>query len=384
METLLDYMGGLKVVQGRRAGQPFEILKWQKKFLKGAFGDAVTDSVLSVARANGKTTLISAICCAALDGPLNQPNSEVVCAASSFEQSRIIFRTVLWNLQDKISDRTQWRVQDSANRALIMHRPSGASVRCCGSDPKRMHGLQPNLVIADELAQWESGKIDSALSALTTSLGKIPGSRMVSLGTRAASSDHPFEKMLNDGDSYVQVHSAAKTDKPFWRRTLLRANPSLPHMPDLDKRIATEIKRAKLDESLMQTFKALRLNQGVSDTVSNVLLDADLWARIEGDALAVGKSYWGIDLGTSAAQSAVACYWPRTGRLEVVSAFPEYPDLEARGMADACGVLYTRAHQLGELILAGENAVSIPILLREAFERFGMPSAISADTWRES
>ena len=93
---------------------------------------------------------------------------------------------------------------------------------------------------------------------------------------------------------------------------------------------------------------------------------------------------WGIDLGTSAAQSAVAAFWPDTGRLDVVSAFPENPDLEARGQSDSVGRLYATAHQRGELILAGENAVNVPILLREALERFGAPSALAADRWREA
>ena len=40
---------------------------------------------LSVARGNGKSTLIAAICCAALDGPLVVNHAETVVAASSFD-----------------------------------------------------------------------------------------------------------------------------------------------------------------------------------------------------------------------------------------------------------------------------------------------------------
>ena len=57
-----------------------------------------------------------------------------------------------------------------------------------GNNSKTLHGLQPKLLLLDELAQWEAGALDSSLAALSTSLGKIPESRLIALGTRAASS----------------------------------------------------------------------------------------------------------------------------------------------------------------------------------------------------
>ena len=381
---LSDYIEGLRIVQGRLAGQPFMLLPWQRRFLRNAFGPEPIDSALTIARGDGKSSLIAAVCCAALDGPLAQRESEVVVAASSFQQSQIIFRMVLAYLGDKVDARSLWRVQDSANKSEITFRPTNSRVRCIGSDPRRMHGIQASIVVADEIAQWEHTKIDAAISALDTSLGKIPGSRFVALGTRAAAADHPFEKMLNDPLSYTQVHAAKKTDPLFRKRTILKANPSLPWMPDLALRIKSDIGKAKGDESRLQAYKSLRLNLGVSDTLSSSLLTAETWERIEGDAPRRGRCVWGIDLGTSAAQSAVAAFWPDTGRLDVVSAFPENPDLDVRGQSDSVGRLYATAHQRGELILAGENAVNVPILLREALERFGAPSAIAADRWREA
>ena len=94
--------------------------------------------------------------------------------------------------------------------------------------------------------------------------------------------------------------------------------------------------------------------------------------------------YLGVDLGTSAAQSAVAAYWPETGRLESVAAFPCEPDLAERGLRDGVGRLYSECAKRGELITAGQNAVNIGDLLADALERFGRPSLIVADRWREA
>ena len=75
---------------------------------------------------------------------------------------------------------------------------------------------------------------------------------------------------------------------------------------------------------MLAAFKALRLNMGVSDTEQATLLDAGTWARIEGDSpVRNGKAlFWGIDLGTTAAMSAVAAYWPASKRLEVPVRLP--------------------------------------------------------------
>ena len=55
----------------------------------------------------------------------------------------------------------------------------------------------------------------------------------------------------------------------------------LDHLPDLEAVIRQEAEDAKRDESAMQSFRALRLNQGVGDTVASVLLDVETWRNAE-------------------------------------------------------------------------------------------------------
>ena len=174
--ALIEYIGALRITQGRREGEPFTLLPWQARFLRGAWS-VEGDAALSVARGNGKSTLIAGVACAALDGPLQTPRADVVCVASSFTQGRVIFESVIAAMRAKgedLEDRKRWRVQDSANSATIEHRESGARVRCIGSDPKRMHGLAPVLALLDEPAQWPAAQRDAMRAALSTGLGKVP------------------------------------------------------------------------------------------------------------------------------------------------------------------------------------------------------------------
>ena len=306
--------------------------------------------------------------------------------AASFEQSRIIFEDVLSMLGSRfdLGNRATWRRQDTTNRAQLEHRPSGARVRCVGSNPSGMHGLRPFLVLADEPAQWDQAKADRALQALRTGLGKVPGSRLIALGTRPADDGHWFARMLRTA-GYRQVHAAGPGDPPFQVRTIRRANPSLDHLPSLKARIRQEITDAKIDPDSLASFKALRLNQGVSDVARSVLVDADAWARAEGIEWRgrSGGYVLGLDLGTSAAMSAAAAYW-RGGSLDAVACFPEVPSLRERGLSDGVGNRYRHMFERGELLLGGRRVADIGALLDEVLSRWGRPEAIVVDRWREA
>ena len=345
---LENYIQTLIIGQGRHAGKPFKLLPWQRRFLRGAFGQP-GDAAMSISRANGKTTFCAALCCAALDGPLAEPNAEVLLVASSFSQGVIAFRHVLSFMAPKIeAERRRWRIQDSTNHASIQCRETGALLRVLGSDPRRLHGAAPRLLLLDEVAQWPTGQIDRMLAALTTSRGKIPDSRALWIGTRPDSADHPFARALEGvGMSYTQVHAADPDADPFKVATWKQANPSWQHMPDLRETIKQEARAAKQDASALASFRALRLNLGTSDTVEAIILEAATWAGIEGDADLIGPYALGLDLGTNQAMSAASGYWPDTGALRCFAVFPEEPGLAERGRVDAVGGLYERMAAAG-------------------------------------
>ena len=141
MKELLDYIGRLKISQGQGAGEPFQVLPWQARFIRGAFS-VPGDCGLSVARGAGKSCLVAGIACAAIDGPLRQPRADVVVVAASFEQSRIVFDHAKAFLADKLQDKSTWRVLDTSQKAQIEHKPTGAKLVCRGSDAGRLHGTR--------------------------------------------------------------------------------------------------------------------------------------------------------------------------------------------------------------------------------------------------
>ena len=386
--ALIEWLGKLTLSGGDLDGQKFTVWPWEKRFLKAAFGRP-GNSALSLGRGNGKSALLAAVATAVVapGGPLHGNRREVICVAASFGQSRIIFEDVLAyarGLGHDLADRSTWRLQDSQNVATLEYRATGARVRCIGSDPRRAHGLRPFLVLYDEPAKTEPGQADAMRSALLTGLGKTPGSRLIALGTQPADGSHWFSTMLRSPDVHTQLHAARKDAPPFRASTWARANPSLRYLPSLKAEMKELATAARRDSVLLQSFKSLRLNMGVSDVLAGTLLEADVWESIEGEAERRGDYVLGLDLGQSTSQSAACAYYVESGRLEGFAMFPEIPSLEDRALSDNVGVLYEQCHQRGELLRAGLMVSDIRELLSEALDRWGRPVAIVADRYKKA
>ena len=118
IKSLTAYIESLSITQGEGAGQRIRLLPWQKKFVRGAFSQDA-DAALSIARGAGKTTLMAAIACSFVDGPLRQPRAEVLAIASSFAQGKILFDHCRAFMGDKLADKRTWRCSDSDQAATI-------------------------------------------------------------------------------------------------------------------------------------------------------------------------------------------------------------------------------------------------------------------------
>lgn len=371
------------MTQGAGAGEPFRLLPWERRYLRGSLAAERRVSALSIARGNGKTTFTAAIACAALEGPLAVPRGEVVIVASSLAQARIGFEHALGFMGDRLRDRGRWRVANTVNSAAIEDRRTGARVRCIASDPRRAHGLAPVLVLADEPAQWPESTADRMYAALKTSLGKVPGSRLMALGTRPATGGHFFSKLLDGGADYSQEHRANANAPLTHRATWKRANPSLDFMPDLEAAIRAEAADAAGDPSLLPAFQSLRLNMGTCDTLESVLIDAATWADAEGEAEVTGPYVLALDMGGSVSWTAAAAYWPQSGRLAGVAVTGDDPPLAERARRDGVDpARYEALAAAGELLTAPGKVPPPTVILGEAMERWGVPALIVCDRWR--
>ena len=86
------FLSGLAIPEGTFAGQPLRLANFQGRFLDGALAPGVTVACLSVGRGNAKSALSSGVALGALLGKWDpQPRREVLVAARTVEQGRIIY-----------------------------------------------------------------------------------------------------------------------------------------------------------------------------------------------------------------------------------------------------------------------------------------------------
>lgn len=351
-KNVISDIEGLTITQGRRRGEAFTVLDWQSQFVKGFCSHPI--SALSIARANGKTTFCAAIACSALCGALHIPRGEIFLIASSLSQARIAFRHVKFFMRPVTSQEPKrWRIIDNSQHAEMEDRETGTTLRCIGSDPDLAHGLAGSLYLLDEPAKWKGGGREMYV-AVETSTGKQEDDRIIALGTRPKLLDHWFAEMLDTkkDNTYVQEYKAEKGDLEFEIETVLKANPSYHHNVDLQERIWEHVENARGGGMWRSSYRALRLNMGTAEVEDELpIVSVDDWDAIStpNPAPRQGQVCIGIDLGGGTSMSAIAVYWPVTGRLEVYGAFPASPNLRLRGLSDKVGERYLKMKARGEL-----------------------------------
>ena len=383
---VIDFLGSLIVSQGQGVGEPLKVWEWQRQVIAELEADDVSQAAWSFSRGAGKTTWAAALGVAALVGPWAQARSEVVIVAASFSQARIAYRHALAFMAPWIeSQPARWRVLDSEHSATIEDRETKTVLKALAAKPGTLHGLAPRLLILDEPAQWQKADAAPIWAALKTSLGKVPGSRLIAIGTKPVDSEHWFSRLLAGETPGVSatVYAADADDDPFAPESWHKANPSLKHLPHLEAEIAIEAQQAAADAQELANFRAYRLNLGVDDATQARLVDLDVWKACECEPeflpKAEGKYVLGLDMAGGEAQAAAAAYHVRSGRLEAVAAFPRLPSLEARGRSDGVGTLYLEMNRQGELLQLGERVVAADELIGVALGKWGAPSAVIAD-----
>ena len=366
------------------AGRPMRVLPWQARFFERLFGTD-DDFALSVARGAGKSALISALsaCIVHPEGPLHSAGAEVVVLSASHSQGALLVRDLEHFLLSAGVGEKELSVWNNQTHARAVHKATESGMLCLGSSPARLHSRRPRLVIIDELGAFADRAAAEALATAETACGKVPGSRVVLIGTRPPSSTHPFSDALERWPSIV--HSSKSVSMAGARR----ANPSLEHFPELEKRVRRELRKARKDAGAMQAFKALRLNLGGAlHERDGVLINAAEWEDFAHDPSAAPDDFGyvlGVDMGSSWSSTGVTAYWPNSGCLRGFAAWPELPSLQIRGQRHAIApALLARGIDDGSLVLRGKHTIDVEAVLGEALERWGVPRWVVYDRWRAS
>ena len=375
----------LKVPTGRLAGKPFIIPEWQRRFLRGAFADGITDAALTTARKNGKTGIIAAWLLAHLVGPLPVANWRAIVVSLTGQHAKELTRQVREIADASGIDTTGLtgiRVLATPAPGRIVG-PHGMEVQCLAADKASGHAVGCDLAIIDEAGLLDENK-RAMWEGVSTSRSGRDG-RLVCISVRGSSP--MFTDMLERADDpahYIQRHEPAKGADPMDREAWYAANPGLGSIKSLEY-LEVEARKAAGAPMSMRGFRTWELNQPLVPE-DEPLVDLSDWERCETEDLPPrgGMCFLGLDLGASLSLSAACAVW-ETGRAEWWHAASTSPEPLERGRRDGCGTLYVDAVQAGHLQLCGGHAVDWQLFLAGIFESLqGERIIMGADRFRKS
>lgn len=295
--------------KGRWAGEPLALETWQRSFLDELFlvdeeGRRIyREALLGVARKGGKSTLAAAIGLYGLLG-LGEQGAEVYSAAASKDQARAVFDQARGFVEASPLLRDWLKPMRSA----IVCESTGGVYKVLSSDGPLQHGLNPSLVVIDEL--W-AHKDPELYYALTTGQLAREEPLIVSITTAGFDRDTIAWQAYERGRKLADQGAEAMRDERFLFRWFeapegcevddpeawAAANPS--SWIDHDD-LAREARR--LPEPV---FRRLHLNQW-TDSVDSWVSASD-WDACKGEVrLDDAPDLWiGVDIGVKRDSSAV-------------------------------------------------------------------------------
>jgi len=231
------------------AGQPFLLMPWTRKFLRDVFGTIEDDGLrqyrdiyLEVPKKNTKTTLCAGLAVMCLVTTRASGN-EVYSAATSKDQASNVFRAATQMIACSNPLHRKLRVIDSSMK--ILRRDDATSFcQSISADGDIHDGMQPAVVIRDELHRWRTRKSLELNEILERGMIARLQALAIDITTAGEADESPLcwrrheyalqiaEGAIEDRRFYGRVWAAdpkrIAADEKYWttREARVQANPS--------------------------------------------------------------------------------------------------------------------------------------------------------------
>ena len=304
VRAIISFIEKLTVPSGKGEGKPFRLRPFQRRFISDVYSPmkdgkrTVRRAILSVARKNGKSVEIACLALTHLVGPEAVKNGEIYSAANDREQAALIFKYAAQIVRAEPELASLIKIVDSTKTMVCF--ANGSVYRAVSAEAGTKFGLNPTVVIYDELAQ---SKQRDLYDALDTSMAAREEPLFIVISTQSNDPQHILSQLIDDGlrghDPTTICHLYAVpddaenvfTDEKVWKL----ANPALGDFRSLSE-MKTAAKRAVRMPTFEASFRNLYLNQRVN--AESPLIPRQEWLACEGDAKIEpgGEVYLGLDL----------------------------------------------------------------------------------------
>ena len=267
-------------------GLPLVLEPWQKRLFGEAMafdGDGqVWRSVVIVApRKNGKTAMLAAYAVYRLLTSDGSP--EILLAASSDKQADRLFQAAATFIRRNQTLSELCRIRDHIGE-IVRYDGEGRVFRL-SSDPARLHGYNPSLVVCDELAQWTTPSLRRAYAALTSGGGARKAPQVFTITTAGEARDREdsiLGRMIDQSHEQGEVESRPGLSiARLWAARMLVYNHEA---PTSDPRDTKAMKLANPASWITEEYLA-------KQAADPELTDAEV-LQLHGCVWAAGATHW--------------------------------------------------------------------------------------------
>lgn len=367
----------LRVPQGKLIGKPVQLQDFQKNFILDVYDHEVPvrTAILSMGRKGGKTTLIAMLVIVHLCGPEALPNSEIYSAAQSKDQAAIVYNYAekMVRMSPAVSD----MVTCKTHLKELHCSEVGTFYKALSADAKTKFGLNPALIIHDELGQVVGPRSD-LYDALETATGAQENPLSFIISTQASTDGDLLSILIDDALSgsdpsiLCHLYCADKEGDPFTEETIKKANPGYGTIQNKEE-VLRMSKAAQRMPSKEASYKNLVLNLRISTRANFVLLSTwNLGNDTEPKPMAEAvKLFGGLDLSEINDLTArIMIGEAEDGKIEVYPTF-WLPEKGLRERAKNDRVPYDLWAEQGFIRLVPGKIVSYEHVAKDMAELFG-------------
>lgn len=376
-----------KIPEGDKVGEPMVLMPFQKKFILDVYDNphGTKRAYLSIARKNGKSTLIAALALAHLIGPVSKKNSQIISGARSRDQASIVFK--LAEKMIRLDQTLSAIIKIITSTKTLVGYTRGTEYRAISAEAGTAHGLSPAVAILDEVGQVK-GPADPFVEALETAQGAYEDSLLLAISTQAPTDADLLSMWLDDAAQsrdptivshlYTAPADCALDDRSAWES----ANPGMGTFRSL-KDVEDFSKRAVRQPSVEQTFRWLYLNQRVEAT--SPFVSRSLWNGLKGQVVQSFERlpiYAGLDLAETADLTALVMMANVEGRWHLKPTF-WLPGVDLRNRSQKDRVPYDAWKKQGYLATTPGRSVEYEFVaeyLRGLFDTLDMRQ-VAFDRW---
>lgn len=359
---------------GQYAGKPFDPLPWQQFILWNLYGFHLHDgrrrfnyTYISVARKQGKTTLMAGMALAAmiLD---DEMSAEIYSAATKRDQSRIVFDEA----RRMVLSSPLLKKYLSAGRHEITAKKTFGRFTYLSSDANTLDGTNPHLAIIDE---YHGHPNDEVANVIRSGMQARKNPLHLTITTAGLNKNVPCFKLhqtcreilrgiKSDPAQFAIMYELDESDENEWTNPAVwpKSNPSLGHTIT-ESALAKQCTQAvNLGGTSEIEFRTKHLNVWTSS--AKTWIPDRFWLECASDLEPTGPCFGGMDLASVSDLTTLVLLWPMANCVVVRGWYWLPRDTYESCLASNPGHIFREFAQLPNFILTEGNATNYDAIRR--------------------